>query len=176
MMRNTMPLSRPPAVSISSPKDTPVHTQAIPSIRLISATPSATGLSASEASNTSFPRPSSLPYQFHNDTFDSSWASMSSADGGARKKLVPKKSKLGLLSSERGAKDLSDVARRVGATGSTARGGFEIYVDPTEDPEMGDIVMVKKKKSRAALDGLAWGGGGALGEVTNVPKLNEEEG
>ncbi|KAF8989391.1 hypothetical protein BDQ17DRAFT_1434495 [Cyathus striatus] len=60
--------------------------------------------------------------------------------------------------------------------GSTARGGFEIYVDPTEDPEMGDVVMAKKRKLHAALDGLAWGGGDALREATNMPKLNGEEG
>lgn len=99
-------------------------------------------------------------------------------DAEPRKRLVPKKSKLGLLGGsskdrqkDRG-KDLSDVVRRVGG-GSTSRraGGFEIYVDPT-DPEIGEIVMVKKKKSRAGLDGLRWGsGGGALGEVTNVPSV-----
>ncbi len=66
------------------------------------------------------------------------------------------------------AKDFSDVVRRIGAPApSSGRGGFEIYVDPTVDPDIGEIVMVKKKKSRAALDGMNWG---TLGEITNVPK------
>ena len=65
-------------------------------------------------------------------------------------------------------KDLSDVVRRVGADSFSARNGFEIYVDPTDNPDIGEIVMVKKKKSWMALDGMTWG---ALGEVTNVPKV-----
>ena len=97
-----------------------------------------------------------------------------------RKRLVPKKSKLGILGTvgssnkakDKGSKDFSDVVRRVGAgninTASTGRGGFEIYVDQDEDPEIGEIVMVKKKKSRLGLDGMRWG---ALGEVTNVPAV-----
>jgi serine/arginine repetitive matrix protein 2 len=56
----------------------------------------------------------------------------------------------------------------VGADSFSAKNGFEIYVDPTDNPDIGEIVMVKKKKSRMALDGMAWG---ALGEVTNVPKV-----
>lgn len=58
-----------------------------------------------------------------------------------------------------------------GGTAST-KGGFEIYVDPAEDVEVGEIMLVKKKKSRAALDGLRWG---ALGEVTNVPSTAPKE-
>ncbi|KAF9527941.1 hypothetical protein CPB83DRAFT_855475 [Crepidotus variabilis] len=140
----------------------------VPSIRLISATPSATGISPD--SSTSF-----------NQSLEESWATMSSQlpvplapknDEQSRKRLVPKKSKLSILGMGRDkekdrGKDLSDVVRRVGATNTAStRGGFEIYVDPT-DPEIGEIVMVKKKKSRVALDGMSWG---ALGEVTNVPK------
>ncbi|TFK33165.1 hypothetical protein BDQ12DRAFT_448473 [Crucibulum laeve] len=176
-MRNTLPLlSRPPVVATSPQLQAP-NSQAIPSIRLISATPSATGMSSEG---------SSLSYQ-HSFATDSSWASVPGADAipspiapktdaAARKKLVPKKSKLSLLTGgrdkERG-KDLSDVVRRVGGGSTAARGGFEIYVDPTEDPELGDIVMVKKKKSRVALDGMKWG---ALGEVTNIPSAPREEG
>ena len=64
-------------------------------------------------------------------------------------------------------------ARRVGggAAPSTGRSGFEIYVDQGEDPDMGEIVVVKKKKSRLALNGMSWG---ALGEVTNVPASARE--
>jgi hypothetical protein len=45
--------------------------------------------------------------------------------------------------------------------------GFEIYVDPADDPEIGEIVIVKRKKSRAALESVRWGPG-ALGEMTNT--------
>lgn len=89
-----------------------------------------------------------------------------------RKRLVPKKSKLGLLGSstrEEREQDLSDVVRRV--TGSMrSTGGFEIYVDPADDPEIGEILLVKKKKSRVALNGMSWG---TLGEVTNVPPITK---
>ncbi|KAJ3908042.1 hypothetical protein F5879DRAFT_794348 [Lentinula edodes] len=161
-MRNTLP-------SLSRPTDAPSHPSDVPSIRLVAATPSASGFSSEASTSLEF-----------------SWTAVPSVpsplapktDAEPRKRLVPKKSKLGLLGGsskdrqkDRG-KDLSDVVRRVGG-GSTSRraGGFEIYVDPT-DPEIGEIVMVKKKKSRAGLDGLRWGsGGGALGEVTNVPSV-----
>ncbi|KAJ3980260.1 hypothetical protein F5890DRAFT_1557848 [Lentinula detonsa] len=162
-MRNTLPL-------LSRPTGTTNHPSDVPSIRLVAATPSASGMS-SEAST----------------SLDFSWTSVPSvpsplapkADVEPRKRLVPKKSKLGLLGGSKDrqkdrGKDLSDVVRRVGG-GSTSRraGGFEIYVDPT-DPEIGEIVMVKKKKSRAGLDGLKWGsGGGALGEITNVPSVSQ---
>lgn len=160
-MFNTL-TARP--LAVATPPQPATHN--IPSIRLISATPSATGTS-SEA-NTSL-----------NRTIDSSWASIPSplapkAEVPSRKRLVPKKSKLSLLGvgreKERG-KDLSDVVRRVGAT-SSSKGGFEIYVDPTVDPDIGEIVMVKKKKSRVALDGMKWG---PLGEVTNVPSVTPRE-
>lgn len=172
-------LARTQAAGSTNTTATPPHnlqagpqapTHPIPSIRLISATPSATGLS-SEAS-VSFSR-----------SLEESWATMPSipspltpkAEEPLRKKLVPKKSKLSILGVGMGrsdrdkGKDLSDVVRRVGAANTAStRGGFEIYVDPTIDPDIGEIVMVKKKKSRAALDGMAWG---PLGEVTNVPKV-----
>ncbi|KAF5393347.1 hypothetical protein D9757_000790 [Collybiopsis confluens] len=156
-MRNTLPL-------LARPTDLSAYPD-VPSIRLVAATPSASGMS-SEASTSS----------------NYSWTAVPSpiapkVNPSSRKRLVPKKSKLSLLGGnkdkqkERG-QDLSDVVRRVGG-GSTSRrgGGFEIYVDPT-DPEIGEIVMVKKKKSRAGLDGLRWGsGGGALGEITNIPPV-----
>lgn len=100
----------------------------------------------------------------------------------SRKRLVPKKSKLGLLGvgkekEKERTRDFSDLVRRVGGDGSASaslKGGFEIYVDPTEDPDFGEIVVVKKKKSRAGLDGMRWGSGGALGEVTNIPSVSKE--
>ncbi|KAI5992859.1 hypothetical protein EDC04DRAFT_2984892 [Pisolithus marmoratus] len=90
-----------------------------------------------------------------------------------RKRLVPKKSKLCLLGSlsSKGEceQDFSDVTRRVGA--SVQNGvGFEIYVDPAEDPDIGDILLVRKKKSCATLDGTTWG---TLGEVTNIPSVTK---
>ncbi|KAG1849200.1 hypothetical protein F4604DRAFT_1811164 [Suillus subluteus] len=97
-----------------SPFETPATKSAIPTIRLISATPS--------------PAPQS-------------------SDATPRRRLVPKKSKLVT--------------------------GLEIYVDPMLDPEIGEIVVVKKKKSRMALDGMRWGP--ALGEVTNIPHVKEKE-
>jgi len=48
-------------------------------------------------------------------------------------------------------------------------GGFEIYIDPADDPEIGEILLFKKK-SRAALNGMSWG---TLGEVTNVPLITK---
>ncbi|KAF9440541.1 hypothetical protein P691DRAFT_767625 [Macrolepiota fuliginosa MF-IS2] len=79
---------------------------------------------------------------------------------------VPKKSKLRLLSVRQKGKDLSDIIRCVDADSSSTHGGFEIYVDCTNDLELGDIVVVKKQKSLGALAGMSWG---ALEEVTNVP-------
>ncbi|EMD32355.1 hypothetical protein CERSUDRAFT_108803 [Gelatoporia subvermispora B] len=134
--------------------------QSMPTIRLISATPAGSGL-ASDAS-TSF---SSVA------PFASSPLSPKADSEGPRKRIVPKKSKLGLLvgtkTKEKASKDFSDVVRRVGGgSSSIGRGGVEIYVDHSEDPEMGDLVVVKKKKSRLGLDGMKWG---TLGEVTNIP-------
>lgn len=104
---------------------------------------------------------------------------------------------------EKKSNDFSDVVRRIGATDSLRRGGFEIYVDPTDDPDIGgtalfvsklrielkhstiEILMVRKKKSRAALDEVGWGSGSNLDEKTNAakekenlalkPKLDEKE-
>lgn len=58
--------------------------------------------------------------------------------------------------------------RRVGVpSASDSTRGFEIYVDPMDDPEIGEIVIVKKKKSRTALESVRWGPT-SLGEVTNM--------
>ncbi|KAG2030786.1 hypothetical protein BDR03DRAFT_161432 [Suillus americanus] len=139
-----------------SPFETPTTKPAVPTIRLISATPSPAVAPWSE------PQPQ-IPLA----------PKASSSDATPRRRLVPKKSKLGLLSSREA--DLSDVVRRVGARDSNknASTGLEIYVDPMLDPEIGEIVVVKKKKSRMALDGMRWGP--ALGEVTNVPHVKEKE-
>ena len=166
-MRNALLLSRP---ATATPPQPAAVSKPIPSIRLITATPSATGISSEASTSVA-------------DISNSSWASVPSPLGprvdvsAPRKRLVPKKSKLSLLGvgsrdkDKDKAKDLSDVVRRVGGSAST-RGGFEIYVDPTDDPELGEILVVKKKKSRAGLDGMNWG---TLGEVTNVPSVTPKE-
>ncbi|KAL6299475.1 hypothetical protein BKA93DRAFT_870647 [Sparassis latifolia] len=158
-MRSTLPLlsrTQPAAPSTATPP------QPVPTIRLISATPSMTA-----DASTSFSAVA---------PFASSPLAPRADSEAPRKRLVPKKSKLGLLGSgktkERVNKDLSDVVRRIGGTTSTGRSGFEIYVDHNEDPEIGEIVVVKKKKSRLGLDGMTWG---ALGEVTNIPAAKEQK-
>ncbi|KAL1747929.1 hypothetical protein HDZ31DRAFT_60801 [Schizophyllum fasciatum] len=145
-----------------------------PTIRLISSTPSATGLSSSEPNSS-----------VGNMTADSSWASVGPAlapkpvaSNTPRRRLVPKKSKLGLLNkagndeNSARAKDLSDVYRRVGASSLSQRGGFDIYVDSSNDPELGELLMVKKQKSRAGLNNLAWG---PLGEKTNIASTTNSQ-
>ncbi|KAG1718128.1 uncharacterized protein EDB91DRAFT_662674, partial [Suillus paluster] len=142
-----------------SPFATPAPKLTIPTIRLVAATPSDAGSPVAPWSEPQPPPPLA--------------PKASSSDATPRRRLVPKKSKLGILSSRE--TDLSDVVRRVGAGSSNKNGsaGIEIYVDPTDDPEIGEIVVVKKKKSRVALDGMRWGP--ALGEVTNVPHVKEKE-
>ncbi|KAI5994635.1 hypothetical protein EDC04DRAFT_2910434 [Pisolithus marmoratus] len=89
------------------------------------------------------------------------------------KHLVPKKSKLCLLgsSSSKGEReqDFSDVTRCIGASMQNGV-GFEIYIDSAEDPDIGDILLVRKNKSCTALDGMTWG---MLGEVTNIPSVTK---
>jgi serine/arginine repetitive matrix protein 2 len=156
-MRNTLPsLTISSSLSRSQPSSPSAEPtpQAVPTIRLINATPSATG-TASEAS-----------ISVHN-SFDTPFAPSPLAprtnvdDITKRKKLVPKKSKLGLLGAVknkgRSQNDFSDVVRRVGGTASAGRGGYEIYVDHTDDPDLEEVVLVKRKKSRLGLDAVAWG-------------------
>ena len=64
------------------------------------------------------------------------------------------------------------MVRRVGAPPFflvflKAKGGFEIYVDLTDDPDIGDILVIRKQPSRVRgeLGGNGWGmevGGGAV--------------
>jgi serine/arginine repetitive matrix protein 2 len=132
------------------------HSNAIPTIRFVAATPSNAG--SSFESNVSsptvhLPQAKNLPSLQENSMFG---ASPLAPSPSSRKRLVPKKSKLSILGGSKSKpkeRDLSDVVRRVGGNSST-RGGFDIYVDPTEDPEIGEIIMVKKKKSRVGIDGL----------------------
>jgi serine/arginine repetitive matrix protein 2 len=141
----------------------------VPTIRLISAVPTAAGAAPSLGDpflDTSIiaspPMPASAPTPL----------APKEDNQATRKRLVPKKSKLGLLVTGKRSKtpennDLSDVVRRVGgsnATPSMVKSGFEVYVDPNAQSEVGEVLMVKKKKSRAALSGLKWG---TLAEVTN---------
>lgn len=188
--RNTRPIlsravSNSPSLEIYTPDPPPIP---IPAIRLVQATPSPDSTAANVSVDT---------------------AILTSHPSSPRKKLVPKKSKLALLTARATGvassassvreRDLSDVVRRVGqsqehgwdmqedgACNVTVNGGtatrsvkglgigrgrknqssrstIDIYVDPANDPDIGEIVVVKKKKSRAALEGIRW----ALGEVTN---------
>jgi hypothetical protein len=148
----------------------------MPTIRLISAVPTASGSAPG------------LGDPFIDSSFDSPSVTVSppaplapkNDSQAPRKRLVPKKkkSKLGLLVSGKRSKtpennDLSDVVRRVGVnavTDSVPKSGFEIYVDPTAQSEVGEVLMVKKKKSRAALSALKWG---SLAEVTNSAPSKE---
>lgn len=162
-MRNTLPLlSRTPAPSnrgrSPSPSVITPPQHVIPTIKFTAATPSVAG---THSANTSLASTILTP----------------KARGDSFKRVVPKKSKLSLLSmgSKRGErqKDFSDVIRRVGAPTTSTNRSFDIYVDPTDDPDIGEVVkIVKKKKSRAGLDDLQWG---PLGDVTNVSKGRDTE-
>lgn len=187
----------------------------VPSIRLISAKPSASGraqgspflgifdepVMASQSSPAPWdsipqpPPPTAAPLKKKPSKLvpKASKTALSDASSSGAARLAPKKSKRRLLGSLGSAlpnsnkenargKDFSDVIRRV-ASGNASqqslvgsaklRGGFDIYVDPSADPEMSDILVVKKQKSRAALNSMGWGPAGvnvsrdALGEVTN---------
>ena len=153
-MRNTLPtLSIPLSTSSLD-----VPRQPVPTIRLIDTNATATRTSSDTATSAAY------------NTFDlpSTSSPISprplTTSNASRKRLVPKKSKLGLLGAVKGAKersqnDFSDVVRRIGGITSAGRGGYEIYVDHTEDPDLEEIVLVKKKKSRLGLDAVAWGAG-----------------
>jgi serine/arginine repetitive matrix protein 2 len=176
-MRSTIPLrtraqSQDQVRMLSPPVGTPPQPESVSTIRLISAVPTATGAASGlgdpflDTSITSSPASSLMPVPTPTPLAPK-------GDYQApRKRLVPKKSKLGLLVTGKRSKtpennDLSDVVRRVGgsdATASMVKSGFEIYVDPTAQSDAGEVLMVKKKKSRAALSGLKWG---TLAEVTN---------
>ena len=132
--------------------------QPVPTIRLIDATPCAAGA----------PSDPDTPAIYNALDLPSTSLPLSprplTTSNASRKRLVPKKSKLGLLGAVKGSKersqnDFSDVVRRIGGITSAGRGGYEIYVDHTEDPDLEEIVLVKRKKSRLGLDAVAWGTG-----------------
>ncbi|KIM47258.1 hypothetical protein M413DRAFT_271782 [Hebeloma cylindrosporum] len=196
----------------------------IPSIRLISATPSSTVISSSDAGNSTTSSSEAFARALE-DSWDAAAAASNvslplapktgkvqadATTGKKRLQLVPKKSKLGIFSStpfttasssslsagsalnKAGNTDFSDVVRRVGVSASSVSAsgvssasagkggpGFEIYVDPTVDPDIGEILVVKKRPSRVrgGLGGVGWGvdisaGANAppmpMGEKTNV--------
>ncbi|KZT06716.1 uncharacterized protein LAESUDRAFT_149730 [Laetiporus sulphureus 93-53] len=138
---------------------TPPPPRDIPSIRLLSATPYRAGDASDASMSTQHTPPSS----------SSSIAPRSEARS---KHLVPKKSKLqstGSKSKEKLKNDFSSAVRRVSgasASQSADRGGFDIYVDHTDDPDLEEVVVVKKRKSRRGLDNISWD---TLGDVTNTP-------
>ena len=176
-MRNTLPALSIPLPASSRPThpasatvDTP---QPVPTIRLVNPTPSALG-SPSDASTSAIPRTFDLP-----STSSPLAPRALTTSNASRKRLVPKKSKLGLLGAVKGNKehsqnDFSDVVRRIGGTTSAGRGGYEIYVDHTEDPDLEEIVLVKRKKSRLGLGAVAWGPdeGNAGSVLKSQPSVN----
>ncbi|KAI9454192.1 hypothetical protein F5148DRAFT_1288750 [Russula earlei] len=154
--------------TLSSPLETPPQLDSRATIRLISAAPSASGVAPGPGDPFIDPSITSSPF-----VSVSPPTPLAPKDTQAsRKRLVPKRSRLGLLVSGKRSRtpdkdDLSDVVRRVGgstATASGAKSGFEIFVNSTAPSEVGEVLMVKKKKSRVALSGLKWG---TLAEVTN---------
>src|SRR5712675_3717106 len=171
-MRSTIPLrsrtqSQDQLRTLSPLPGTPPQLDSMATIRLMSAAPSASGAAPGlgdpfiDTSVTSSPFVSVSP--------PTPLAPKENAQA-PRKRLVPKKSKLGLLVNGKRSRtpernDLSDVVHRVGGSAaSVAKNPFEIYVDHTTPSDVGEVLMVKKKKSRAALSGLRWG---TLAEVTN---------
>jgi hypothetical protein len=64
--------------------------------------------------------------------------------------FVSKKSQLGLLGYGQGKQ--SDVVHHVGGFTSDGRGGYDIYIDQTDNSDIGEILVVRKK-SRAGLEG-----------------------
>ncbi len=131
-----------PQLSASPQRDS------MPTIRLISAAPTAAGAAPGLGDpfiDTSITSPSvtvspPTPLAPKNDS------------RAPRKRLIPKKSKLGLLVSGKRSKtpennDLSDVVRRVGVnagTASVAKSGLEIYVDPTAQSEVGEVSQTEE--------------------------------
>lgn len=87
-----------------------------------------------------------------------------------RRCLVPKRSKLGLLGGNNNK--AKDKVRRIGGGSTNGSGGFEIYVDQADDPDLGEILIVETKKSCLGLDGIKWG---ALGEMMNIPSSQPEK-
>lgn len=173
-MRSTLPL-RSRAQTQDQPRTlsptfgTSPQPEPVPTIRLISAVPTAAGAAPGLGDpflDTSITTPPSM------SEFAPTPLAPKEDIQAPRKRLVPKKSKLGLLVTGKRSKtpenhDLSDVVRRVGGNtvaSSVSKKGLEIYVDPTAQSEVGEVLMVKKKKSRAALSGLKWG---TLADVTN---------
>lgn len=162
-MRNSLPyLSRAGATNADA------FQQDVPTIRFTSATPHMT------ASNSAHDISSIAPFAYSAPMAHAPSPLAPRTNASPHKRIVPKKSKLGLLvskpklstasSGKQG--DLSDVVRRVGS--SPSKRGYEIYVDRQDDPDLGEIMVVKKQKSRKGLNGMGWG---ALGEVTNVPSV-----
>ncbi|KAH8836085.1 hypothetical protein DL96DRAFT_107990 [Flagelloscypha sp. PMI_526] len=177
---------------------TPAHTVAGPSIRLINATPSASG---STEPNTSLTRPTTTPSVPLGGWDGPAFSSRPLSDDSKKsKRLVPKKSKLFATTtdqiSRKKSRDLSDVVRRVGGGSSStlnllnvpdhgrenslslARRGFEIYVDTQQDEEDMEVVVVKKIKSRGGLRGLfgdEGSGRSPLGDATNTANAPKEK-
>jgi hypothetical protein len=125
----------------------------VPTIRLIHATPSTTSPNPNET----------LLTPISPDTLSEIQR------GSQRRSIKSKKSKLGLLSGSRRNDDFSDITRRLGLPPTSP--GVDIYVDPSNDPDIGEIVVVKKEKARGKLDSIRW----ALGDKTNTSSQSSDE-
>jgi serine/arginine repetitive matrix protein 2 len=123
----------------------------IPTIRLTHATPS----SSSHIFDETLLSPDSI---------------ISESPESIRRIVKPQRSKLNILTGTRREREFSDITRRLGVH-SQVSDGDDVYIDPSQDPDIGEIVVVKKKKSRAALDGIRW----ALGDKTNTNMTGKEE-
>ena len=163
--------SAPFGSSTNEEHDTTIQQPLTQSIRLVSAIPSASGPS-SEAG------PSFIPNQsFDEDDTPPSPpapALLAPKTKPSRTRLVPKKSKLF-------SRDHGSDSQRGGR--SLAQDPFAVHVDPDTivlDEDIGEMVMIRKQKSRAALDGMVWASPNdptsALEPVTtNVPKLSSKK-
>jgi len=92
------------------------------------------------------------------------------------KSAIPKKSKLGTFSSTPFTScfhyfitasaniEFSEIVRCIGALAASsasslkAKGGFEIYADPTDDPDIREIIFVVRKWPRRVGGGGWWCG------------------
>ncbi|PCH37125.1 hypothetical protein WOLCODRAFT_140718 [Wolfiporia cocos MD-104 SS10] len=169
-MRNTLPILTRATVTSS------LHPAQPPEVRTIPATisPAASTIhlvSGASSAMDSVPDPDAPS----NVAVPSVSALLAPRTDAPRKRIVPKKSKLAQLAGktkERVNRDFSGVVRRVSGD-SSSRGprGYDIYVHQADEPDIEEVVIVKKRKSRLGLDGLKWG---PLSEATNASAVQEE--
>jgi len=78
-------------------------------------------------------------------------------DSARPAKLKPKRSRLSMILSSKPKDKAADPSTAASYISAIPEGrSFEVYADPTDDPEIGEIVVVQRKKSRAALGDVSW--------------------